>query len=181
MVGALPMVIFRDRQISRSSSIHFYFDGDRNPWVGGSRIASDPTTRSKLILEMMAADEAHKILIGRPCYYIPATERPSSCADKWWTSHRYSQPVVSAMLEVVRRQVKQYVPQEIVLIGYSGGGTLAALVASELEELDVLVTVAANLNVDAWIDLHAYTPLARLLNEANFPEIPADVRQFHIV
>ena len=179
--GNLPVIIYRDREISRSGEIHIYLDGDGKPWIGGKRIAVDPTTRSKLVLDMISADEAPAILVGRPCYYIQVSERPDSCSESLWTSHRYSPEVVSAISDAIALQLKKYQPRKLVLIGYSGGGTLAALVASQLESVDVLVTVAANLNVDAWSELHGYTPLARSLNEENFPYIPDAIKQFHFV
>ena len=179
--GDLPVVVYRDQNIPHSSSIHFYFDGDGQPWVGGKRIAEDPTTRSKLILDLMAADPAANILIGRPCYYMKAHSRPASCNTSLWTSHRYSKRIVAVMREVIIEQIQKYRPQEIVLIGYSGGGTIAALIASELEDADVLITIAANLNVDLWSELHGYTPLARSLNEHNFPSLPKQLRQIHFV
>ena len=180
-ISKLPVVIYRDKEIRHSGKIHIYLDGDGKPWIGGKRVALDPTTRSKLILDMMAVDTADKILIGRPCYYIKASERPAACTDTLWTSHRYSNIVVSAVRNVITLQLEKYQPEEVILIGYSGGGTLAALIASQLAQVDTLVTVAANLNVDAWSELHGYTPLARSLNEKNFPKIPDKVKQYHFV
>ena len=179
--GDLPLVIYRDEHIPRSSEIHFYFDGDGSPWVDGARVARDPTSRSKLILKLMAEDDAPKILIGRPCYYIEASARPDNCTDALWTSQRYDNVVVTSMRAAVKRQIAAYQAKQVVLIGYSGGGTLAALVAAELDLVDILITIAANLNVDDWISHHGYTPLARSLNAANFPQLPQHIKQFHFV
>ncbi|MGR8947429.1 MAG: alpha/beta fold hydrolase [Gammaproteobacteria bacterium] len=180
-IGNLPLVIFRDEIAPGSPRIHFYVDGDGSPWIHGKRVASDPTSRSKLILELMAADDSPKVLVGRPCYYIAVKRRPASCTESLWTSHRYSAQVVAAMRSVIEQQVARHKPKEVVLIGYSGGGTLATLIASEMEQAKVLITIAANLDVDAWIEKHSYSPLSRSLNRFNFPQLPPDVRQIHFV
>ena len=180
-VNNLPLVIFRDEIAANSSSIHFYIDGDGSPWIGGKKVATDPTTRSKLILELMRADKQAKILIGRPCYYLSARQRPSVCSNALWTSDRYSEQVVQAMRTLIAQQINRYAPKRVTLIGYSGGGTLATLIANDLTAVDVLVTIAANLDVDAWIKQHGYSPLSRSINAGNFPRLPSKIKQFHFV
>jgi dienelactone hydrolase len=54
----------------------------------------------------------------------------------------------------------------IVLVGYSGGGVLAVLVAERLDHVAGVITVAANLDVDAWVKQHGYLPLTQSLNPA---------------
>ncbi|MEM7468282.1 MAG: hypothetical protein AAF387_15535 [Pseudomonadota bacterium] len=178
---SLPQVLFRTDKISDSSPIHFYFDGDGRPWIQGKRIAKDPTSRSKVILDLMSNDSANKILIGRPCYYLREVKAFPNCKEKWWTSHRYGQTVVDILTSAIAQQINSYQPTEVIFIGYSGGGTLAALVANQMEDVDVVITVAANLNVDAWIEHHGYTPLADSFDAENFPILPARIRQYHLV
>ena len=180
-VNNLPLVIFRDAISSRSPVIHFYLDGDGSPWIHGKRIAADPTSRSRLILALMAEDSAPKMLIGRPCYYITPSKRPSGCTNSLWTSQRYSAVVVETMAELIEAQALRFAAQEVRLIGYSGGGTLAMLIANHLSDVDVVVTIAANLNVDAWVGHHQFTPLADSLNADNFPLLSQNIRQVHFV
>ena len=120
----------------------------------------------------MRADKQAKILIGRPCYYLSARQRPSVCSNALWTSDRYSEQVVQAMRTLIAQQINRYAPKRVTLIGYSGGGTLATLIANDLTAVDVLVTIAANLDVDAWIKQHGYSPLSRSINAGNFPRLP---------
>lgn len=181
MVAQLPLVIFRNEKMPHSSTIHFYFDGDGMPWINGKRIAADPTSRSQVILELMSKDIAAKILVGRPCYYIAIDQRPSSCTSSLWTSHRYSDEVISPMVEVIKNQIARFKPKNIVFIGYSGGGTLAMLIAHQLTQVNTIITIAANLDVDAWLARHQFSPLARSLNANNFPLLSDKIRQWHFV
>lgn len=181
-VNSLPLVIFRDATLDDSSTVHFYIDGDGSPWIAGKRIANDPTSRSQIILDLIANDPTKSILIGRPCYYLAPRNRPETCHQKWWTSHRYSRAVVTAMSNVIAEQISRINPQYVQLIGYSGGGTLAMLIAKELgETIDGVITIAANLDVDRWLALHQFSPLATNLNAENFPLLQSTIRQVHFV
>ena len=181
-VNSLPLVIFRDAIASDSSEIHFYIDGDGSPWIHGNRIANDPTSRSQIILDLMAEDEADKILIGRPCYYMSPRVRPEICQQKWWTSHRYSPDIVTAMVRVIEKQIQRFEPRKVRLIGYSGGGTLAMLIGKELDEkISQVITIAANLDVDRWTELHGFSPLATSFNIENFPRLSERIKQTHFV
>jgi poly(3-hydroxybutyrate) depolymerase len=64
-----------------------------------------------------------------------------------------------------------------VLVGYSGGGTLAWLMAREVPQTVAVVTIAANLDVERWAALHGYTPLAGSLDPARSPPLPPAVAQ----
>ena len=67
------------------------------------------------------------------------------------------------------------------MIGYSGGGVLAWLLAERIPEVRVLVTIAANLDIDAWTGRHGYSPLRGSLNPAVRGPLPDRVAQLHLV
>jgi len=69
--------------------------------------------------------------------------------------------------------------QKIVLIGFSGGGALAMLLAQRIPTVVAVVTLAANLDIDAWADLHGYTRLRASLNPVEAPPLPEKVVQLH--
>jgi dienelactone hydrolase len=69
---------------------------------------------------------------------------------------------------------------KLVLIGFSGGGTLATLLASRLKNISTVVTIAANLDVKAWSDYHGYLQPAGSLNPISDARIPASVHQIHL-
>jgi pimeloyl-ACP methyl ester carboxylesterase len=79
---------------------------------------------------------------------------------------RYSEEIVSSMTEAVSRAVEQAKARNVVLVGYSGGGVLAVLIAERLDNVAAVVTVGANLDVEAWSKYHGYLPLTGSLNPA---------------
>ena len=157
------------------STLHVYLDGDGTPTVGGYP-AVDPTPRDPLVLDLMARDPTPAVYVGRPCYHGLSG---GPCTPTLWTSGRYSESVVASMAAAVRRVVAARGVERIVLIGYSGGGVLAVLLAARVPESTALVTIAANLDIDAWTDYHDTPRLVGSLNPARQPPLPARVAQRH--
>lgn len=160
------------------AELHVYLDGDGTPWRTDTRIADDPTARNPLILEMMSQDPAAAVLLGRPCYY--GLSQAALCRDELWTSRRYSREQIDSMAAALRPWLADKRVGRLVLIGYSGGGVLAAFLAAELQQTAVLLTVAANLDVEAWSRHHGYPPPDGSLNPAREAHIPETVRQIHL-
>ncbi len=161
-----------------SRTLHIYLDGDGTPWRAWAP-ATDPTPRNPLLLRLMALDSAPSLYLGRPCYHGLSDTPP--CSSALWTGARYSEEVVSSMAAALRRILATTEFRRLVWFGYSGGGTLATLVAPRFETTTDLITIAANLDIDAWADLHAYSRLAGSLNPARQPPLPAGIRQRHYV
>lgn len=73
---------------------------------------------------------------------------------------------------------------EVVLFGHSGGGVIALLIANLLQQetarATTVVTLASNVDTDAWADSHGYLPLERSLNPALLPALPASTHVFHL-
>jgi pimeloyl-ACP methyl ester carboxylesterase len=69
------------------------------------------------------------------------------------------------------------------LLGHSGGGTLAVLLAARMPPGTItrVVTVGANLDVAAWSSHHGYSPLSGSLDPAREPPLPANVEVVHFV
>ena len=149
----------------RGGILHIYLAGDGVPFFRDQYINPDPTPKRALTLDLMALDQAPSILIGRPCYHYESRQdnQNTLCNDhRWWTTHRYSEDVVNALNEAIRTYTSNN--KEIVIIGFSGGGTLAALLAQKLQNVRVVVGISPNLDIGAWTDFHDYTPLYGSLN-----------------
>lgn len=158
-------------------SLHVYIEHDGTPWLAGSRVSDDPTPRTPVALELMARDAGARLFLGRPCYF--ETRNDAGCSSVVWTRRRYAPEVVLSMAAALRRFLALHPFEHVVLIGYSGGGTLAWLVASHVPETSAVVTIAANLDTDAWAIQHDYTALAGSLNPALQPSLRTSIREVH--
>jgi dienelactone hydrolase len=161
-------------------AIHVYVDHDGSPWANPERVSTDPTPRHPLALELMARDGGQRVYLGRPCYFGRMSD--TGCAPRMWTDERYSEEVVRSLAAVVNHIVdSQGKPAGVVLIGVSGGGTIAWLMAPHVPATTAVITVAANLDVKAWTSLHHYTPLTGSLDPATQAPLPPRIRQVHLV
>jgi len=118
------------------------------------------------------------LYLARPCQFQPQPP-PSACNAGVWTSHRYSESVISAMNAAINEAAAGF--DKVALIGYSGGGTVAALVAARRSDVTYLITVAANLDHGLWTDLHNVTALTGSLNAADFARDLQGIPQVHYV
>jgi len=168
---------FIDDSVFKYQPLHVYLDGDGTPWKNKYTIANDPTARNPLILKLMRRDPGPAILLGRPCYY--GLSQTVSCHPKYWTAQRYSTTVVKSMAEALNLWLLKHNVKQLTLIGYSGGGALAVLIAPYLPQKTSVITIAANLDVAAWSRHHGYDPLTESLNPLDI-KIPETIRQIHL-
>lgn len=170
-------LIYADNGNISGELLHVYLDGDGTPWQNNRWVSYDPTARNPLVLRLMAQDNTPSILLGRPCYY--GLSQSLNCDKKYWTSDRYSEQIVSSMTSVLEKWLQQHHFKQVVLIGYSGGGSLAMLIAGHIQQVTRVVTVATNLNVASWTAFHGYSALENSLNPADQSKLPARIKQFH--
>lgn len=169
--------LYLSSDITQGDVLHVYFDGDGTPWERNRWVADDPTARNPLILHLMDQDSMPAILLGRPCYY--GLSVTVECDSKYWTSHRYSRAVVDSMSQVLNTWLATHKFNKVVLIGYSGGGTLAILVANKIKSVSAVVTIAGNLDISQWTEFHGYSALTQSLNPANEAELNSGIKQIH--
>ncbi|MCG6657479.1 alpha/beta hydrolase [Halomonas campisalis] len=158
---------------------HVYLTGDGTPWERGRYPSRDPTPRRPLMLELMDRDPRPRLLLHRPCYGNHPPD--AACRPRLWTGARYSETVVDALDRGLDRLVAEREIAGLVLIGHSGGGLLARLLAGRREDIRALVTLAANLDHAAWTRHHGYLPLEESLHLYDVPPLGAGILQWHLI
>ena len=173
--GFSHVAYIKNGRATPNSALHVYLEGDGTPWVSKRVAAADPTPRTPLMLELMFLDPAPSLYLGRPCYH--GLNKAKACTPDMWTDKRYSEAVVASMSAALDRLSVDC--QALVLLGYSGGGTLAMLLAERQPKTETVITVAANLDTERWAALHMQQPLTGSLNPATRPPLPSHIRQMH--
>lgn len=170
-------VVYHNRRTG--STLHVYIENDGEPWAGRYAVAGDPTPTRPLMLQLMAADAQPSVYLGRPCYLGFSTTPP--CTPLAWTHERYAPAVVDSMAAALQRVVATHQPGKLVFLGHSGGGTLAVLLAERFKQSVAVVTLAGNLDVQAWSQLHGFTPLRGSLDPARQTVFAPGIIQMHYV
>lgn len=163
-----------------SQKLLVFIEGDGSPWFREKYVSQDPSPRNLLMYAAMQDVQGSRLYLGRPCYF--QTQDPN-CHYRYWTSHRYSAEVVKSMQDVLAMYLTAY--DEIVYIGHSGGGSLAALMACAPQAAHIrsrtLITLSANLDSDKWTDHHGWSRMRGSLNPARSLTSCPGLRQFHYV
>ncbi len=176
--GIFPLVYYRRPNEKMSDTLHVYIGGDGVPWQSHIFKSEDPGPYHPLVLQLMQQDKQPSIYLGRPCYQGLARVPP--CQPEHWTSARFSTEVVNSMSTALKQLLQQYQYKKLALFGYSGGGALAVLLAHELPQTQLVVTIAGNLDTDAWTSYHYYSAMTASMNPAKQDALPATVRQIHL-
>lgn len=173
--GYLHVAYVKEGRQTHRKALHVYLDGDGTPWLRKRLPAADPTPRDPLTLDLMVLDPASAVYLGRPCYH---GMKAPACEPELWTDKRYSEQVVRSMSVALESLAADR--EGLVLVGYSGGGTLAMLLAERQPKVAAVVTLAANLDIGRWAALHGQHGLDGSLNPANRPPLRTDIRQLHV-
>lgn len=157
-----------------------YIEGDGLAWVTPTQPSLDPTPRKSVGLQLALAHPYSEPVayLARPCQYIDA--QASRCAQRYWTGQRFAPEVIEASNSALDVLKLRFGTQHLALVGYSGGGAVAALLAARRRDVVLLITVAGNLDHQAWTRHHRIEPLTGSLNPADFREALQDVRQWHL-
>lgn len=157
-----------------------YIEGDGLAWVGRTQPSFDPTPRDPLALRLaLAHQDGNAVYLGRPCQYVDA--ELSGCSRLYWTDMRFAPEVISATSQAIDILKQKFGASRLVLVGYSGGGAVAALVAARRNDIALLVTVAGNLDHRAWTSYHHISPLAGSLSPADQVDALHNIPQWHFV
>lgn len=160
-------------------TLHVYIEGDGVPYTSYGTVSRDPTSRSMLMLELMRLDHTSSIYVGRPCYMGLYADR--NCSPHYWTDRRFSVEVIDSIHSVIAKEIARTGARRAILIGHSGGGALAVLLAHRIAEVSGVLTVGGNLDTRAWSGLHGYAPLTGSMNPFDLGPLPANVKALHLV
>ncbi len=160
--------------------IHLYLEGDGIPWwYNGRQPAANPNSKQLTSLKLMTSDPFASIYLNRPCYGFASP--PKYCTSDWWTFGRYSTQVVDHLNKALSLIKARFHNRAFVLIGHSGGGSLALLLAHQRQDIAGVITLAANLDHHQWTRHFGYTPLFQSMNPIDLGPLPAEIERWHLV
>ncbi|MFT5720428.1 MAG: dienelactone hydrolase [Motiliproteus sp.] len=168
-------------ELLQAEQLSIYIEGDGLAWITRRQISSNPTPNNPLALTLALQDRSHRsVYLARPCQFVTEPHQ-RGCGKKYWTSARFAPEVISAMDLAVSQLKDKFQATRLILVGYSGGGAVAALLAARRSDVVKLITVAGNLDHKAWTEFHKSSPLTGSLNAANYRKELSMVEQTHYV
>jgi len=179
--GMFELAAFTPKNHPAGETITVYLEGDGHAWRTRSMPSQNPTPENPVGLKLALKHPSQAVAyLGRPCQYVDLQTQPA-CTNIWWTDKRFAPEVIASVSSALDQLKREFSAKKLILVGYSGGGAVALLVASGRNDVAEIITVAGNLDTKAWTGWHGVTPLTGSLNPADFAARLAAIPQQHFV
>lgn len=178
--GPFDLAAFMPEKFEENDTLIIYIEGDGLAWINRSTPSTNPTPIHPLALQLALREPGVAAYLARPCQFVQH-DHQRNCSAKYWTSHRFAHDVVRAEANAIDHLKQQFSASRLILVGYSGGGAIATLIAARRTDVIRLITIAGNLDTTAWTRLHRISPLAGSLNPADFWQSLQKIPQTHYV
>lgn len=191
--GRFELLGYARPALRSGAGLRVYLEGDGLAWRSRREVSPDPTPIDPVALRLAAEDASQSAILylARPCQYIGVGQ--PQCDPVEWTDRRYSAEITESIDRAI--DLAQARPLEglatrggggahggpLELVGYSGGGVLAANVAARRGDVTRLVTVAAPLDLAAWVRRHGVSPLTGSIDPAGQGAVLKATSQLHFV
>ena len=160
-----------------SSELIVYLEGDGRGVIRG-KVTHDPTPNRAMGFELAKSDPAPAVLyLARVGQFQPDQNGPEYQA--YWSHKRLSEEAVVAASQALDQAKALTGAKSIHLVGYSGGGGLALLLAKRRTDVLTVTTVAGLLDINWWVKEKNFQPLTGSLNPAAGAKNLANMPQVH--
>lgn len=178
--GTFTLAAYMPAAVRHAEHLTIYFEGDGQAYLSISQPSDDPTPKNPVALTLAVQHPNHAVAyLARPCQYVRTSDM--LCQQVYWTEKRFSPEVVVASDHAVEMLKQRFGARYLTLVGYSGGGAVAALIAAQRSDVIGLITVAGNLDHAAWTREHRVSPLIGSINPAEKWRNLAAIPQIHLV
>ncbi|MEO5375558.1 MAG: alpha/beta hydrolase [Alphaproteobacteria bacterium] len=177
--GFLLTAFSRLAPSGKAESLTVYIEGDGLAWVTRTQLSTNPTPANPTALQLAVQDRAPSVVyLARPCQYTDPASDPK-CQPTYWSGRRFAEEVIASTNQAIDQVKARSGARRLHLVGYSGGGAVAALVAARRDDVASLRTVAGNLDHVALHRHHKVTQLTESLNAVNVAKSLKGLPQRH--
>ena len=174
---AFPLVILAPRPAEKMTRLRVYLEGDGHSWATATQPSLDPSPHNLLVPRLAVDDPTPNAYLARPCQFVMA----AACQSALWTNRRFSQEVVTRLSQALDQLKQRYGNREFELVGYSGGATLALLLAAQRDDVTQVQTLAGNLSPRLWAQMKGLSPLDGSLDPLDYRHRLALLPQRHLI
>lgn len=157
--------------------LRVYIEGDGRAWATRRNPSNDPTPSNSLVATLAITDKRPSVYLARPCQFVMT----DGCNPKLWTDKRFGPEVLATYESALNGLKARYNTTQFELVGHSGGGAIALLLAAKRDDVIGVQTIAGNLDTEAWVKVKKLSPLNGSENPAQHVEKLKDIPQRHII
>jgi len=175
------LISYQPIQYAKEKLLTVYIEGDGLAWLSKSTVSNDPTPINPVGLKLaLNHSQGNASYLARPCQYTGGI-KARNCNKHYWTDSRFSEEVIDATNNALNTLKAKFNAQQLQLVGYSGGGAVAVLIAARRNDVVKLITIAGNLDHHEWTNHHNISPLSNSLNPVDYHKRLARIEQVHFV
>ena len=158
-----------------------YIEGDGMAWISRDQLSSNPTPVQPIALKLASIDtNANVLYVARPCQYL-WPQKMNRCSSKYWSNKRGSEEVISSINQAISIVKQKQNISSIRLIGYSGGGGIAALIADRRADVSEFVSVSGNSNYKLFTQTHNLSSMNGSIDPITVANQIGSIPQIHYV
>jgi len=157
-----------------------YIEGDGRSVTATQQISSNPTPGNPVALKLavLHTNATNVAYLARPCQYTPFY-MDQACHPEVWSDARFSEKVIHSINKAIDKLKRKANATEVHLVGFSGGGGVAVLIAARRNDVATLRTVAGDLDHATLSQYHRTPPLQNSLNPRSFVSHLTALPQYH--
>ena len=131
-----------------------------------------------MLLELAIADKRPNVIyLARPCQYDLNFIQNPFCNQEYWTNKRMSEDSIEGISKAITNATHR---RPVHLVGFSGGGGIAVLVAQRNKAVASIMTIAGNLDIVAFNKYHHTVQWVESLNPLDFAGQVNNIPQLHV-
>ena len=168
------------RFYGHSERISIYIEGDGRAWETKYKLSGDPTPSDPVALRLAVEDSGDNIAyMARPGQY-PLSGIPD-CSSRYWSEARFAGEVIDAFNRGIDLLKKKSRASRVELVGFSGGGAIAVLIAARRNDVISLRTLAGNLDPKAFCRYHHVSLLEGSMDPMDAAKSISQIPQRHFI
>lgn len=182
-ISVLPFIIRSYQRLNdpNEETVRIYIEGDGYAWQNLTTPSHNPTPVNPIGLKLATHDSGRNVMyFARPCQYNQLYDI-KTCKNDYWTSNRFSSEIVDAMDQAIKKALSKTKFKKIELIGFSGGGAIAVLLAAQRNDIYSIRTVAGNLDTKTFTDIHNVSEMTGSKNPVSVALKINTVPQIHFI
>ncbi len=161
-----------------NAPIRIYIEGDGFAWITRTQASNNPTPKNALALKLALQDTSPNVIyLARPCQY--SLDKSPKCNLSHWTDARFSPEIIKLLNDSLNAIKSAHPQQSFELIGYSGGATIALMLAAGRDDILNVRTVAGNLSPNLVNHLHKVSEMPNAADPITISNKTAAIPQLH--
>jgi len=168
--SAYPGTVLVRRSRLKNDKVWVFIESDGAAFgTWPTRTPATPTVKRSVALSLALQQKGGDVIyVARPCQFLLAELTSPKCDDpNLWTTQRFSHDAIELIEEVIKRTVGDN-KRPVMLVGHSGGGTIALAIAQRKPfPVACVITLGAPIDLKSWYGLWGAAPPATAVDPAN--------------